>query len=1155
MDSARPPLNPATSSATTTNQTSGSTTSARRATGDLGIGGSGAHIATPPPSGNADGAAASSYRQPASVSHALAGSPTGFAELFGHLTDPPLAVQAHVIATMESAFGRSFSKVVLRTDESAAARAGALCAQAYTDGHEIGFARGAFAPDTAEGRLTLAHEFAHIAQRQLADSAGSRQLISTDEADYEAEADDAAAAVTRGERPEVKPATFQIAADRGKSKTKKKSPPSSAEQSSSSAPGRGSCHITWTGQTFELVFNAADIEAAANPAAYMFKAYLNRAFVGLSGSGFEATVQEFSGVCVQNSDDKCLSIPEVKERAKASGNGGYHTFIRVQLHRQVTAWLAKNYPETRPVNIALGAQPVVDTPVNTGSGQGERKDSKPSQSPAGKDLNTKNADSSHVTDFEPADYGEDRGGLPRFEPKGHLELRPKLLRQVEGAKVALEVVFDEAGGPYNRLMNILPNRAHFDWSVFNIGPDGKRELVDRGPWIETGAREYDVRLTKCETCVIEVLVTSESFRAGSSLSLQTAPIEVITEGERSTEVFDQAFVGDGEGKQFTRAPGGQLQVKPGQKPTDPKAAIDAYDREIGAINELVKQGKLDKEQGERARELRQRAKAELQKIDQGRQGQETYLVSGSFVSREDGQHTPLSLYMHRTQRALEEGGYLYEVLLLDTTLDPLNPVHHPGKLGTSILGSISDAVDTILSSKNPVTAERAALNNMADHWHRHNDYPSGTVQLAVQLKESPGQVWEHRIDTGNWRKPLKKGLAYTSMGLGILALAATPFTGGASTAVGVLMISSAVTGLAAMALDIEDRIAKEGTLKADTRLLLDIVGLAGTLLGLGALSQTLKGARLVAQTRYLIALGTSDLVQGVLLTSELRQQLLDLEADYAVRLSKATTEEEKAAIRRERDAQMNQIFGAAAVNGGLLLVSMAGTAKQLKQIRAIGKMVLRPEVERLTKSTDLSDLEKVVQAHHDGSSPLNQHELDVVEQRLKSLRKKPGSGTSSKGSAAGGEHGTEAWRNATSPEELADLIGSDYKSHPLRQEYESKIKALATEGERIIIEAGDDLGRLEKGAQKMAETRLTISAEYKDMTPEPLLDFIFEINLTRYDTKWGPSFDWLMNKYHGDFKEIIRKAATPNKDVNILLEGFRSWCLKNGQQYIRLKSE
>lgn len=43
-------------------------------------------------------------------------------------------------------------------------------------------------------------------------------------------------------------------------------------------------------------------------------------------------------------------------------------------------------------------------------------------------------------------------------------------------------------------------------------------------------------------------------------------------------MFDQAFVGDGEGKQFTRAPGGQLQVKPGQKPTNPKAAIDAYDR-------------------------------------------------------------------------------------------------------------------------------------------------------------------------------------------------------------------------------------------------------------------------------------------------------------------------------------------------------------------------------------------------------------------------------------------------------------------------------------------------------------------------------------------------------------------------------------------------
>lgn len=64
------------------------------------------------------------------------------------------------------------------------------------------------------------------------------------------------------------------------------------------------------------------------------------------------------------------------------------------------------------------------------------------------------------------------GRTSTLKPKGHLELRPKLLRQVEGAKVALEVVFSEAGGPYNRLMNILPNRAHSSWSVFNIVPMG-----------------------------------------------------------------------------------------------------------------------------------------------------------------------------------------------------------------------------------------------------------------------------------------------------------------------------------------------------------------------------------------------------------------------------------------------------------------------------------------------------------------------------------------------------------------------------------------------------------------------------------------------------------------------------------------------------------
>ncbi len=63
-------------------------------------------------------------------------------------------------------FGMSFAGVRLRTDEAAAQRAQRAGARAYTEGNEIGFAPGAYAPQTPAGRRTLAHEFAHVAQRR-----------------------------------------------------------------------------------------------------------------------------------------------------------------------------------------------------------------------------------------------------------------------------------------------------------------------------------------------------------------------------------------------------------------------------------------------------------------------------------------------------------------------------------------------------------------------------------------------------------------------------------------------------------------------------------------------------------------------------------------------------------------------------------------------------------------------------------------------------------------------------------------------------------------------------------------------------------------------------------------------------------------------------
>lgn len=65
---------------------------------------------------------------------------------------------------MERVFGTSFRDVTLRADDTTAQRASALGVTAYTDGREIGFGRGAFAPESREGRRVLAHELAHVVQ-------------------------------------------------------------------------------------------------------------------------------------------------------------------------------------------------------------------------------------------------------------------------------------------------------------------------------------------------------------------------------------------------------------------------------------------------------------------------------------------------------------------------------------------------------------------------------------------------------------------------------------------------------------------------------------------------------------------------------------------------------------------------------------------------------------------------------------------------------------------------------------------------------------------------------------------------------------------------------------------------------------------------------
>jgi outer membrane protein OmpA-like peptidoglycan-associated protein len=82
------------------------------------------------------------------------------------LGEPGRPLDPDTRGQMEGAFGRGFSDVRVHAGASAAASARALGARAYTLGSDIAFGEGRYQPATAPGRALIAHELAHVVQRE-----------------------------------------------------------------------------------------------------------------------------------------------------------------------------------------------------------------------------------------------------------------------------------------------------------------------------------------------------------------------------------------------------------------------------------------------------------------------------------------------------------------------------------------------------------------------------------------------------------------------------------------------------------------------------------------------------------------------------------------------------------------------------------------------------------------------------------------------------------------------------------------------------------------------------------------------------------------------------------------------------------------------------
>ncbi len=108
-----------------------------------------------------------------------------------------------VRADMEGRLGADFSDVRIHTGAKAAQSAAAVSAQAYTVGNEI--VAGSFAPSSADGRHTLAHELTHVLQQRKGPAPGTDTgagvTVSDPSDSFEQEAEAVATRVLSGPQP------------------------------------------------------------------------------------------------------------------------------------------------------------------------------------------------------------------------------------------------------------------------------------------------------------------------------------------------------------------------------------------------------------------------------------------------------------------------------------------------------------------------------------------------------------------------------------------------------------------------------------------------------------------------------------------------------------------------------------------------------------------------------------------------------------------------------------------------------------------------------------------------------------------------------------------------------------------------------------------
>ena len=135
-------------------------------------------------------------------------------------------------------------------------------------------------------------------------------------------------------------------------------------------------------------------------------------------------------------------------------------------------------------------------------------------------------------------------------------------------------------------------------------------------------------------------------------------------------------------------------------------------------------------------------------------------------------------------------------------------------------------------------------------------------------------------------------------------------------------------------------------------------------------------------------------------------------------------------------------------------------------------------------------------------------------------------------------------------EKISEKVGADIKNHPLRQAYEAEVAGLGGEAEAMAKSGATE----EEIARTMWARRRELGVKYKNVSPEPLREYIYEVNTARYKDPLGPSFENLVRsaekKMQDPYQTIIDSSSRPNSDINGLLSKFGDWLNTKDSSYL-----